>query len=240
MSGHSKWSTIKRQKAVEDQKRGKIFSKFASGISLAAREGGGDTETNFKLRLAVERAKKVNMPKENIERAIAKGVGVGGAGALEEVLYEGFTPVSGIAMLIEGVTDKKQRTVAELKNIVEKNGGVIGSPGSAAYLFDLVGQIVIQKGDKSLEDIYELAIQDGVEDIEDGDGHVLLFTPSQNLQKVQSACIESGLVIEDAGLVYRPKVVVRVDEDQRRRLNTFVDKIEDHDDVQNVYINANI
>lgn len=239
MSGHSKWSTIKRQKGVADKKKGVAFSKHANAIAIAAREGGGgDIDSNFRLRLAVDRARADNMPKDNIERAIAKGTGQGGAGVIEEVLYEGFTPVSGVAMLVTAVTDNKQRTTPELKSIIEKNGGVFGSSGSAAHYFDYVGEIVIEKKDVSFDSIFDTVVDAGAEDVEDVGEVVVVYCPPSLLQKVKVASEESGYTIVDAALVYKSKADIETDDSARVRLSTFVEMIESHDDVQNVYINA--
>ena len=239
MSGHSKWSTIKRQKEATDKKKGVAFSKHAGAIAIAAREGGsGDIESNFKLRLAVERARAVNMPKENIERAIAKGVGAGGEGVLEEVLYEGFTPVSGVAMLVTAVTDKKQRTTPELKNIIEKNGGVFGSSGTAAHFFDFLGQVVVEKGSLSFDDIFEVVVEAGALDVFDQEDVVVVYSQSGALQSVRQACLAAGFVVVDAGLVYVAKMNMEIDEISRGRLETFIGVIEEHDDVQSVFVNA--
>jgi len=240
MSGHSKWSTIKRQKASTDQKRGQIFSKLARGITIAAREGGGDPESNFKLRLSVERARVMNMPKDNIERAIAKGTGAGGEGQLEQVLYEGFTPVSGVAMLIECVTDKKQRTVAEVKNLVEKNGGVFGNPGSAAYLFDYVGEIVVGKDGHSFDEIFETSVEAGASEVDEDGEVVIINTDTRDLQKVKNATEEAGYMVESAGLVYKAKSEVPIEDGEKNKVTSFVEKIEDHDDVQSVYVNTSL
>jgi len=238
MSGHSKWSTIKRKKGAADAKRGQIFSKFATIIAVAAREGGGDPESNFKLRLAIERARSVNMPKDNIDRAIAKGTGAGGGAALEEVLYEGFAPVSGVAFLVEAVTDNKQRTVAEIKNIIEKNGGTFGSPGSAAHLFEYKGQIVVEKEEN--QDILSIAVDAGAEDIQEEDKNFVITTAASSLEKVRTACVNSGLKVLDAGLVYIPYLDIDTDNADQKKLEVFLNKLEEHPDVQQVYVNSEI
>lgn len=239
MSGHSKWSTIKRQKEATDKKKGVAFSKHASAIAIAAREGGsGDIESNFRLRLAVERARAVNMPKENIERAIAKGTGVGGEGVLEEVLYEGFTPVSGVAMLVTAVTDKKQRTTPELKSLVEKNGGVFGSTGTASHYFDFMGEVVVEKKDLSFDAIFDVVVDAGAEEVEDRENVIVVLSQPNALQKVQQACRNAEFTILDAGLVYIPKMNMEIDEEAKNRVVGFVDAIEEHDDVQSVFVNT--
>src|SRR5579883_2068871 len=169
MSGHSKWATIKRQKGANDAKRGVLFTKLSNAISVAVRQGGGvaDPTQNFRLRLAVDAARNANMPKENIERAISRASGKD-AKAFEEVVYEGFGP-GGISVIIEAATDNKNRTTPEVKSIMEKNGGTMGQMGSVAYQFQLIGRITLQKGEKSLDDIFMEAAELGAQDVEEGE-----------------------------------------------------------------------
>src|SRR3989344_7207719 len=179
MSGHSKWSTIKRQKGVTDAKRGQAFTKISNAITIAVKQGGGvvDPNSNFKLRLAIDKARDANMPKDNIDRAIKRAEGKG-EGAVEEILYEGFG-LGGVAFLIETVTDNRQRTFSEVRNIISKNGGNLGEPGSVSYLFDKVGEIVIQKNGMSFDEIFSIGLEFGVEDIED-DEQVCFFYIAPN------------------------------------------------------------
>lgn len=239
MSGHSKWATIKRQKGVTDAKRGQAFTKLANVITIAVRQGGGvtDPESNFKLRLAIDKARAMNMPKDNIERAIERGTGASGKDSFDEVLYEGFLP-GGVAIIVEAATDNKNRTTAEVKNIIEKNGGNLGTPGSVNYLFDHQGEMIIQKDGKSADDILGFTLDAGVEDIQEEDEVVILAMPIDRLAAVKKVAEQEGLVVEYAEIVYKPKTAVEVGEEAIiSRINSIVEKLEDHDDVQNVFNN---
>ncbi len=240
MSGHSKWSTIKRQKGAADQKRGQAFSKLSNAITIAVKQGGGitDPESNFKLRLAVDKAKAANMPKDNIDRAIAKGAGAGDGIVLEEVVYEGFAP-GGVAIIVEAVTDKNQRTVAEVKNIFDKNGGSFGNPGSVAYLFSHMGELVVQKNGKSMDEILNIALELGAEDVEEEGESVVISTSVTDFQAVKKGIESAGLVIENAEIVYKPNTTIEVSDTQvQNRVMNLLEKLEEHDDVQSVYSNA--
>lgn len=239
MSGHSKWSTIKRKKGAADAKRGKVFSKLSNLITLAARDGGGDLASNFKLRLAVDRAKAENMPKDNIERAIAKGAGGGNDGNLEEILYEAFGPANS-TLLIETVTDNKQRTVAEVKNLVEKNGGRFGTPGSVSYLYERQGQVIVKKDGKHFDDLLSLALELGVDDYSEEEDEIVFYCPVKDLQNVRQACEQANLNVISAELVYIPKSEIELGVQDMNKVEEFLEKIDDHDDVQNVYTNASL
>src|SRR3989344_567071 len=195
MSGHSKWSTIKRQKGAADIRRGQAFTKLANAIIVAVRDGGGiaDPSSNFKLRLAIDAARSANMPKDNIERAIERAAGRQG-GAVEEVVYEGFGP-GGFAVVVDAVTDNKQRTVSEVKNVFEKHGGRLGTPGVAAYQFQQKGLITISKNEKTIDDIFLLAADCGAEDIEETGAEVFIYTKTEDLKSVSDELIEQGLSI---------------------------------------------
>lgn len=237
MSGHSKWSTIKRQKGVADAKRGQVFTKLANAIVLAARSGGGtDPNFNFKLRLAIDKARAANMPKDNIDRAISRANAVA-EGGLEEVVYEGYIP-GGASVIIETVTDKKQRTVAEIKNMLEKNGGTMGVPGSVSYLYSRIAEIIVPKNGKSAEDILNVAMDAGVEDFEEEDDAVVLYTDPSQLQNVKKALDGVGIGIAEAGIIYKPLALMEVsDEIQKQKAVELLERIEDHDDVQKIYTN---
>lgn len=241
MSGHSKWATIKRQKGANDAKRGQLFTKLSKAITIAVQQGGGSTDPamNFKLRLAIDAARAANMPKDNIDRAIQKASGAQ-ADNLEEVLYEGFGP-GGFSVVVEGLTDNKVRTVAEVKNIFNKNGGSMGAQGSVMYQFEKKGVITVEKGDKTLDDIFLVAADHGADDIEDAGNEVLLYTKGEVLAKVRDAMIQEGLEIKGADLVFRPVVISQITtkEDAEKALS-FVEKLEDNDDVQKVYANFDI
>lgn len=241
MSGHSKWSTIKRQKGANDAKRGQIFTKLSKVITLAVTQGGGvgDPDSNFKLRLAVEAARAANMPKENIERAISRASGKQDAN-LEEATYEGFGP-GGFSIIVETLTDNKQRTVAEVKNIFNKNGGSLGSEGSVAYQFEKKGAITVTKDGKTLDDIFLLAADSGAEDVEDAGEEVLVYSKPEDLAKSRSSLIDQGLTVTGAELIYKPIVMNEIsDKESAEKALSFLDKMESLDDVQKVYANVDI
>jgi len=238
MSGHSKWSSIKRQKGTADIKKGQIFTKLANAITIAVKQGGAvvDPASNFKLRLLIDKAQAANMPKENIERAIARATGLR-EGDMEEVIYEGFAPC-GVSVMIEAVTDNHQRTTAEVKNIFNKSGGNFGQPGSVSYQFKQVGRIVVQKGDKSLDEIFLLAADNGAEDVLESDDEVSVMTPIDKLFSVKNKLAEAGCIILDASLVREPTVVVEVsDSEKLEKVYDFVSQLEALDDVHKVYSN---
>lgn len=238
MSGHSKWATIKRQKGVNDAKRGSLFTKLANAITIAVKQGGGNTDPEFNasLRLAVDKAKGANMPKDNIERAIQKGAGGAGGVELDEVLYEGFGQ-GGVGILIEAVTDKKQRTVAEVKNVIEKNGGTMAGQGAVSYLFQRVGEIIVPKNGKSSDDIFAVAIENEVTDFEDEGEVVFLYTDPASLQSVKKGIEDSGYAIEEASLVYKPISRMTVPSEAETKVFQLIEKLEEMDDVQKVYTN---
>lgn len=243
MSGHSKWSQIKRQKGVADIKRGQAFTKVAKTIALAVKEGAGvtDPNQNFKLRLAMEKAKAINMPKDNIERAITRGIGKSGKGEeFEEVVYEGFAPL-GVAIIVEAVTDNKLRTTSEVKNAIEKNGGTLATPGAVSYLFEQKGLITVRKNGKTLDEVFEKAADFGAEDVEEVLENVLIYTKSEDLSKVGKRLIESGLEILESELTRRPVVVVSIkNKEEAAKILSFMEKVEDLDDVQKIFANFDI
>lgn len=241
MSGHSKWATIKRQKGVNDAKRGQAFTKLANAITIAVKKGGGnaDPEFNPALRLAIDRAKSANMPKDNIERAISKGVGAGGGDELEEVLYEGFG-FGGVGFLIEAVTDKKQRTVAEVKSLLDKNGGTMAGQGAVSYLFQKAGEILVSKNGKSSDEILEVAISNNVADYEDDSDGMVLYSEAQDLQRVRSGLESAGIKVDDANLVYKPNAMMSVSREDEEKNLRLIEKLEELDDVQKVYTNLEL
>ncbi len=249
MSGHSKWKTIKRQKGVKDVKRGAIFTKHSNAITVAVKQGGNvaDPEGNFKLRLAIEAARADNMPKENIDRAIAKAVGKDGVN-LEEAVYEGFGP-GGFSVVVEAFTDNKQRTVAEVKNAFEKNGGTMGAQGSVMYQFERKGVITIAKKEKSSDDIFAIAVDSGAEDVEEvpsSDGtaagdEALIYCKPEDLAKVRSYLAGKGITIKNAELIYNPIVLFPItDRTIADKAVVFLEKLEELDDVQKVFANFDI
>src|ERR1700719_2899371 len=211
MSGHSKWASIKHKKAVVDSRRGAQFSKLSRAIMVAARDGGGDPETNVVLENAVRKAKEASMPKENIERAIAKGAGEGGeADAIEAVLYEGYGP-GGVAVLVEALTENRNRTSADIRHIFSKSGGSLGEPGSVAYLFDKKGSIVIDAS-KYTEDELMVAVEAGAEDISIDEGVFEVIAEPADFTPVRRALEEAGVEMESAEMAYRPTSVAGVDD----------------------------
>ena len=235
MSGHSKWSTIKRKKAINDQARGKVFSKLSKIITIAVKTGGGpNADMNPRLRLAIETAKAANMPKENIERAISKANT--DAANLEEMTYEGFGP-GGVGVIVEATTDNRNRTVQEIKQIFDKNGGTLGTPNSVAFNFDTVGAIVLDTKTVSEDDMLRL-IDMGVEDIQTQDGETVLYTTQADLSKVGKAIEEAGFVLQHSNIVRRPKMLVEISDADGEKLQNLLDILDDHDDVQEVFVNA--
>lgn len=237
MSGHSKWAQIKRQKGVTDVRRGQAFTKIANAITLAVKEGGGvgDPNQNFKLRLVIEKAREANMPKENIERAIERAFGKQ-AGDLETAVYEGFGPYR-VAVIVETATDNKQRTLSEIKNIFDKEGGNLGQSGSVSYLFLQMGEVDIEKDNKSFDDILLLAAESGAEDIDEEEGIFRIYTNMGELAKVRDFFSNKGFKIKTAELIRKPTVKVEVDDQQKERIATFIEKLEALADVQKVYTN---
>lgn len=237
MSGHSKWAQIKRQKGANDTKRGATFTKLSNAISIAIRQGGGigDPASNFKLRLAIDSAKAANMPKENIERAIQRASGKDAA-AMEEAVYEGFGP-GGIAVIVEAATDNKNRTSSEVANIFNKNGGNMGQPGSVSYQFKQLGQIIVKKGQKSTDDIFLDAADSGAEDIEDQDEEVAIYTNPTDLARVREGLLTKNYEIVEAAIIRKANLPVELGDDEVQKALAFVEKLEDMDDVQQVYTN---
>jgi YebC/PmpR family DNA-binding regulatory protein len=239
MAGHSKWAGIKHKKAVVDARRGKLFTKLARAITVAAKEGGGDPDANARLALAVQKAKDASMPKDNIERAIAKGTGgAGDADALEDVVYEGYGP-GGVALLIEAVTDNRNRTGSEVRHLLSKHGGNLGEPGSVAYLFDKKGLVVVD-GDRYSEDDLMVAIDAGAEDIAmDDDVYEILCDPS-DLTAVRGALDAAGIEVQTAEIAQMPQVRVPLDEAAAMKLLKLIDALEEQDDVDTVHANFDV
>lgn len=238
MSGHSKWATIKRAKSVSDLKRGLTFTKISNAITIAVKKSGGitDINSNFKLRLAVEAARAANMPKDNIQRAIQKAVGKD-AGEVEEVLYEGFAP-EGVAIIIEAATDNSLRTTSEIKSIFNKEGGNFGKIGSVAYLFSQIGEIVLAKEGKTLDEAFEISAESGAEDVVDDARGFVVYTKSLDLAKVSEILKGKGFFITSASLIRKPLVPLLIDDPAKKeKIINFLQKLEDLDDVQKVYSN---
>lgn len=241
MSGHSKWSQIKRQKGVTDVKRGAVFTKLGNALTIATREGGGgDPVSNFRLRLIVEQARAANMPKENIQRAIDRGLGKGDAQQLESTVYEAYAP-SKVALMIEAATDNKNRTTAEIKSTIEKNGGTFVAQGAIAWMFEDKGLIVVRKEGKTLDEIFDICVEAGADDVEDSGDAVDVYTKPTELESVKRAIEAKGLAILSAELAKRPTTLQRVDdEDKASTVMNFMEKLEELDDVQKVWSNLDI
>jgi len=239
MAGHSKWAGIKHKKAIVDARRGKLFTKLARAITVAAKEGGGDPDGNPSLGLAVQKAKDASMPKDNIERAIAKGTGEGAdAESYENVLYEGYGP-GGVALLIDALTDNRNRTGADMRHLLTKHGGSLGEPGSVAYLFDKKGVVVVDANAHSEDDLV-VAIDAGAEDIQvDEDVYEIVAEPS-DLTAVRAALETAGIAFESAEVTQLPKTRVEIDEATAAKLMRLIDALEDNDDVNEVHANFDV
>ena len=239
MSGHAKWASIKHKKAVVDSRRGAHFSKLSRAIMVAARDGGPDPDANIALENAIRKAREASMPKDNIERAIAKGAGVGGeADGIEGVLYEGYGP-GGVALLIEAITDNRNRTSADVRHIFSKNGGSLGEPGSVAYLFDKKGEIVVDGTRYSEEDLMA-AIEAGAEDISADEDVFEVITEPTDFAQVRRALEQAGVEMESAEVAYRPSSLVPVEEAQAGKLMRLIEALEDNDDVSAVHANYDV
>lgn len=238
MSGHSHWATTHRQKDVNDAKRAAVFTKYGRNIIVAAQHGGGDPGTNFTLRLAIDQARGVNMPKDNIERAIKRGTGeLKDGAAIENILYEGYGP-GNVAMLIQTTTDNRNRTVSEIKSLFTKADGKIGAIGSVAFLFKQVGEILIDFTGRDRDTAELDAIDAGAEDTEVIEENILaLYIPFENLKKTKEILEEKNYSIKSAELAYRPIQTVALDVKTRGQYDSFFEQIEDHPDVQRVWDN---
>jgi YebC/PmpR family DNA-binding regulatory protein len=240
MSGHSKWAQIKRQKGANDAKRGQIFTKLAREIMVAARQGGGDPETNFRLRLAMQRARAVNMPQENIQRAVTRATGAGdGAAQLEEVTYEGYGP-GGVAIFVEGLTDNRNRTVAEVRNVFTRNGGSLGENGSVAWLFDQRGVVTVDLKGHDPDEVTLVAIDTGAVDVNQVDSSLEIYTNLEDLENVRRAMEGAGLEVDTAERAFVPKTMVTLDDQKSTQVVRLIERLEDLDDVQNVSTNLDL
>lgn len=237
MSGHSKWATIKRKKAATDAARGKIFTKIIKEITIAARDGGGDADANPRLRLAIQNAKSNNMPQENIIRAIKKGTGELEGVKYEELTYEGYAP-NGIAMIIESVTDNKNRTVAELRHLISKNNGNLGESGSVAWMFERKGIINVDKQNVIEDALMEVILDSGADDLKSEGEFFEIITPLESFEKVRKAVEDKGYKIDNASLQYLAKDLVAIEGKSADEVIRCIEAVEENDDVQNVYTNA--
>ena len=241
MSGHSKWAQIKHKKAVVDAKRGKIFSKIAKEITVAARLGGGDPDGNPRLRTVLENAREVNMPGENIKRAIMKGTGELPGVSYEESIYEGYGP-GGTAILLEVLTDNKNRTVPEIRHIMTKNGGNLGEAGCVAWMFEKKGYILVEKTKIDEDSLMSAALEAGAEDMKNdpGEDSYEIITAPEDVNKVKAALEAGGIPVSLAEITMLPKSYVALDGKSAEQIIRLVDALEDHEDIQNVYTNFDI
>ncbi len=239
MSGHSKWHSIKHKKGALDAKRGKLFTKFIKEITVAARSGGGDPDGNARLRKAILDAKAGNMPNDTIERAIRRGTGEEEGVNYEEITYEGYGP-GGVALLIEAVTDNRNRTVAEIRHLFSKNGGNLGESGSVGWMFDKKGYIVVDKASKGEDELFELAIEAGADDLRDDEENFEIITSPDNFDSVLSAVKSSGIEPQVSEITMVPQNYIKLEGQEARQMLKLMESLEDHDDVQKVSANFDI
>lgn len=236
MSGHSKWSTIKRKKSAEDAKRGKIFTRLARDIMIAAREGGSDESTNPRLKLAIQKAKANNMPKENIERAILRGTGGGDEADVEEITYEGYGP-DGVAYLVDVMTDNKNRSLADIKRVFNRAGGSLASAGSVAWQFEKKGYITLQGEGLDFDSVFMVAAEAGADDVVDEDGVIAIYTPRELLAAVEEALTKAGYHVEEAELRWEAKNLAELPLEKAIQNMRLQEQLEELDDVQAVASN---
>lgn len=240
MSGHSKWAQIKHKKAKEDARRGKIFSKLTRAIMVAARQGGGNPETNQALANAVEKAKEYNLPQENIDRAIKRATGELEGVTYEEITYEGYGP-GGVAVMVEVMTDNRNRTAAEMRRIFSKHGGNLGESGCVTWMFEKKGVIYILKEKVDEDTLLKVVIGSGADDLQTSDESYQILSSPNKFREVKQAIVNSNIMIEDARITMHPKNIVRVIEiGVAKKVLRFMDELEEHDDVQDVYANFDI
>lgn len=239
MSGHSKWATIKHRKGATDAKRGKVFTKLIKEITVAARSGGGDAGANARLRKAVSDAKAANMPNDTIDRAIKRGTGELEGVSYDEITYEGYGP-GGVAIMIDSMTDNRNRTVAEIRHIFSKNGGNMGASGSVSYLFDKKGYILVDKSAKSEDDLFEIVTEAGAEDLREEGENFEIITAPENFDAVLSAVKEAGVDPQVAEVEMIPQNHVKLEGNEARQMLKLMEALEEHDDVQQVSANFDI
>ncbi len=239
MSGHSKWHSIKHKKAAQDAKRGKMFTKIIHELVVAARIGGGESDTNPRLRKAIADAKGVNMPSDNIKRAIMKGTGQLESTTYEEFSYEGYG-AGGVAILVETLTDNKNRTVSEVRYIFSKNGGNMGESGCVAWMFSRKGYIVVEKAKASEDELLDLILEAGAEDLREDGSNFEIFTEPDDFEAVVNALQENNIEMAASSLGYIPQNYVKLEGKQAQQLLRLMEELEDHDDVQNVWANFDI
>ena len=239
MSGHSKWATIKRAKAANDAKRGKLFTKIGHEIMVAVRQGGPDPEVNFRLRMALEKAKRANMPKDNIERAIKRGTGELKGEDLAEVMYEGYAP-NGVALLVQVLTDNKNRAVADVRRILTRQGGSLAEAGAVAWQFERKGYIAIAPDGLDQDHIFEVAVEAGAEDVVFSDDLVEVYAEMEDFQAVRQALKDEGVEFETVELSMIPKTTMQLEEKDALKVMAVIEALEELDDTQQVYSNLDI
>lgn len=239
MSGHSKWATTKHKKAAADAKRGKLFTKLTKEITVAAKLGGGDPEGNPRLRTAIAKAKSVSMPADNIKRAIQKGTGELPGVAYEEVTFEGYGP-GGVALMIEAMTDNRNRTVSEIRHILSKLGGNLGESGCVSWMFNKKGYIVVKQDKADEEKLLALALEAGAEDMQTEDGNFVITTAPADFEEVKKALEDAGVPMDAAEVTMLPQTYVKLEGKEATQMLKLMEALEDSDDVQNVYANFDI
>jgi YebC/PmpR family DNA-binding regulatory protein len=240
MSGHSKWSTIKRKKGAADAKRGALFGKLSKAITVAAREGGGDAEMNPALHLAIQRAKDSNMPNDNIQRAIDKGTGAGAdAETYERITYEGYAP-GGVAVMVDVLTDNRNRAASDVRYIFSKNGGKLGTSGSVAYLFERKGVILVPEGSTDEDELMEVALEAGAEDVEEQENDYRVVTTAEDFTAVREALRAADIPYENAEITMVPQNSIDLEAGTAKQTLRLIDALEENDDVQEVYANFDI
>jgi YebC/PmpR family DNA-binding regulatory protein len=240
MSGHSKWATTKHKKAVVDAKRGKLFAKLIKNIEVAARTGGGDPDGNPTLYDAIQKAKKASVPNDNIDRAVKRGSGAEAGGVnYDSITYEGYGP-GGTAILVECLTDNRNRAASEVRMAFSRNGGNLADPGSVAYLFSRKGVVVVPKGSLTEDDVLMAVLEAGAEEVNDNGDEFEVVCEATDTHAVRSALVDAGMVVDSADVEFRPSVTVELDDEAGRKVLKLVDALEDSDDVQNVWANFDV
>jgi YebC/PmpR family DNA-binding regulatory protein len=239
MSGHSKWSTIKRKKGAEDAKRGKLFTKIGREIAVAVREGGPDPEVNFKLRLIIEKAKQANMPKDNIERSVRRGAGLEKGESLEQIIYEGYGP-GGTAVIVRALTDNRNRAVADIRRAFNRHGGNLGENGCVAWMFEQKGYITIPMNGHDPDELFELAVEAGAEDVVFGEDMIEVFSDVREFQGVQEALSKSNIEMDVAEVSLFPQTTMDLEAEKGLKVMGLVDELEELDDVEKVFSNLNV
>ncbi len=240
MSGHSKWANIKRKKGANDAEKAKIFTKIAKEIQVAVRTGGPDPDGNFRLKLCIQKAKANNMPADNITRCIQKAAGLGESNAIEEFFYEGYG-AGGVAILCDMMTDNRNRTASEIRYIFSRNNGNLGETGCVSYMFERVGEIVVELAGKDEDGLLEVALEAGAEDVETADDTATIYTNANDLESVRAAVIDAGYNVASAAIIMKPANTITIDDvETAQKLIKLIDALEDNDDVREVYANYDI